>query len=88
MFMVKSVTLRRQYYYTAKPEDMGPMTGSIELINQQKTEVNLQITEEQTRRIMEVLADALVDTAKQTSSLLTTEIIEQVSDPKLLGKAL
>lgn len=77
MFIVKSLTLNRRHSWMQLVKDMGPLEGTMELASD-KTKLELKLSPEQTKRIVAVVAEALVDSAKETAAIMTSEIIEQV----------
>lgn len=85
MFVVKLVEFRRKNYYSSDIKALGPLEGKLELLNGEGTSLNMNLTKEQTQRIMEVVAEALVDTAKEAGTLLKGQIVAQVGGVELLG---
>lgn len=56
----------------------GRLTGSITFCNQ-RGEVKVNIDPAKIERIVSVLADELVNTAKETASLMVSQVLEQAS---------
>lgn len=83
MYIVKAVSLRRKNYYSTNPAHMGPLEGEIEL-RSGKNEIKLEMTAEQTQRIVAVLAEALVDTAKEAAAMISQQVIAQADGTQLL----
>lgn len=77
--LIKSIYLSVQEY----GPDKGKLTGKIEFINQHG-EITARINQEQAGKIIAVLADSLVQTAKQTASLMTSEVLAQASGATLI----
>jgi S-adenosylmethionine hydrolase len=77
--LVKSLYLSLQDY----GPDKGKMTGKIEFINQYG-EITVRIGQERSGQILAILADSLVDTAKQTASLMTSEVLAQAEGHTLI----
>lgn len=70
--LVKSIYLSIQDY----GPDKGKLQGTIEFINQYG-ELKVRVGNERAAQIIAILADSLVDTAKQTASLMTSEVLAQ-----------
>lgn len=77
--LIKSIYLSVQEY----GPDKGKLTGKIEFINQYG-EITARINQEQAGKIIAVLADSLVHTAKQTAALMTSEVLAQASGAELI----
>lgn len=76
-FIVKSLALYRENSYASRPADMGPLKGSMTMINAAKTELSFQIDAEKTARIMAIIAESVVDSAKEIAGLMTAQVIDQ-----------
>lgn len=77
--LIKSIYLNLQDY----GPDKGKLIGSIEFINQHG-EIKVRLGNERASQIVAVLADSLVDTAKQTASLMTAEVLAQANGNTLI----
>lgn len=77
--VVKAVYLRLEEY----GPDKGKLKGNIEFINQHG-ELHVRIGNERAAQIVAILADSLVDTAKQTASLMTSEVLAQAAGQTLI----
>jgi hypothetical protein len=84
MYMIKSITLVRENQWTRNPADMGAMKGTIALVRDNKTELTLEISEEQTRKIIAVLAESIIETAKSVAQLMVTDVAEQLNTSNLI----
>lgn len=63
--------------------DKGKLAGKIEFINQHG-EITVRINNEQAEKIVAVLAENLVATAKQTATLMTAEVLAQAAGVELI----
>lgn len=63
--------------------DKGKLAGKIEFINQHG-EMTVRINNEQAEKIVAVLAENLVATAKQTAKLMTAEVLAQAAGVELI----
>lgn len=54
----------------------GEAGGSIEFANGDKSTISIRLTPDHCQRLLEVVADALVDTAKELALTLRRDIIE------------
>lgn len=70
--MLKSIYLSSVDYGPTK----GILTGQAEFKNE-FGEVRIQIRPEHASRIVEILAEALVETTRETAKLMTSQILEQ-----------
>lgn len=77
--LVKSLYVTMQDY----GPDKGKLTGKIEFINQHG-EISVRLGQERAAQIVAILADSLVDTAKQTAALMTSEVLSQASGSTLI----
>jgi hypothetical protein len=77
--LVKSIYLRVQDY----GPDKGKLQGDIEFINQHG-EIKVRVGNERAAQIVAILADSLVDTARQTASLMTSEVLAQAEGVTLI----
>lgn len=84
MYVVKSLTLRRRNSFAPRLVDIGPLEGEMEL-QSDKNKLEIKLTAEQTQRIVAVVAEALVDTAKEAASIMTAQVLSQVDGVQLLG---
>lgn len=79
-------TLIKQVYLNL--EEYGPnrgrLSGSITFCNQ-LGEVRVNLDPEKIERIVSVLADDLVSTAKETASLMVSQVLEQASGGMAIG---
>lgn len=57
--------------------DKGKLNGSIEFINQYG-EIKVRVGNEQACKIVAILSEQLVETAKETAALMTSEVLSQV----------
>jgi hypothetical protein len=78
--LVKSIYLSVQDY----GPDKGKLQGTIEFINQHG-ELKVRVGNERAAQIVAILADSLVDTAKQTAALMTSEVLAQAEGHTLIG---
>lgn len=90
MMIVKSLSIIRKNYYSCSMKDLGPLTGKVEFLSHEESTVQLNLTEEQTQRIMAVVADALVASTVELANVLKQQVIEQITGVPALtqGKAL
>ena len=72
--LLKSIYLSVQDYGKEK----GQLTGTAEFQNE-FGEMKISIRQEHAARIVEVLAEALVATTRETAQLMTSQVIEQFS---------
>ena len=86
MMVVKSLQLLRKNYYSPVG-NMGPLVGKIEFVSHDENTIQLQLTEEQTQRIMAVVADALLASTKSVADILTQQVVEQVAGVPALGQS-
>lgn len=77
--LIKTLYLTMQDY----GPDKGKLTGKIEFVNQYG-EISVRIGQERAGQIVAALADSLVDTAKQTASLMTSEVLAQAEGKTLI----
>lgn len=70
--LLKSIYLSTQDY----GKDKGMMIGSAEFHNE-FGEVKINIRPEHAAKIVEILAEALVATTRETAALMTSQVIEQ-----------
>ena len=87
-FVLKQLTIQRKNMYASRVEQLGALEGQLTLMNEAKSNITLQLTEQQTQKIMVVIAEALVDTTKELASIMTTEVIEQATNGLALGSSL
>ena len=80
--LIKSIYLRVEEYGDRK----GQLKGEIEFLNQHG-EMKIVLTGLQAEKIIAILAEELVATAKQTASLMTAEVLAQVSGGAALIEA-
>lgn len=78
--LLKSIYLSTESYGPRK----GRLTGNAEFTNQ-FGEVKITINPEHAARIVEILAEALVATTRETAQLMTSQVIEQANGSLLLG---
>lgn len=78
-------TLIKSLYVTVQDygPDKGKLTGKIEFINQYG-EISVRLGQERAAQIVAILADSLVDTAKQTAALMTSEVLAQAEGQTLI----
>lgn len=77
--LVKSIYLNLQDY----GPDKGKLQGSIEFVNQHG-EIKVRVGSERAAQIVAILAESLVDTARQTASLMTSEVLAQAEGQTLI----
>ncbi len=77
--MLKSIYLASNDYGPNK----GTLSGNAEFRNE-FGEVKVTIRPEHAARIVEILAEALVETTRETARMMTTQIIEQAGAHALL----
>lgn len=78
---LKSLMIRTPYSFSGE-DTKFPYVGTVEYTNQ-SGEISLNLTGELTDRILEVVADALVESSKEVAATLTTACIEQRAEPAL-----
>lgn len=73
-------TLIKQIYLSLDEygPNRGQLTGSVTFRNE-RGEVKVNIGAEKIERIVAALADELVSTAKETASLMVSQVLEQAS---------
>lgn len=78
-------TLIKSIYLTMKDygPDKGKLTGKIEFINQYG-EISIRLGQERAGQIVAILSESLVDTAKQTAALMTSEVLAQAEGKTLI----
>lgn len=54
----------------------GQTTGTIRFVNDSKADITLGLTAEHCQRLLEVVADAMVDTTTELANVLRKDIIE------------
>lgn len=86
MFVVKSLSFRRKNYYSMDVNHLGPLEGEMELLNSNKNSLTMQLSAEQTQRILGVISEALVDTAKEAGQLITAQVMEQITSTQVPGR--
>lgn len=72
--LIKSMYLSMETYGA----DKGKLSGSIEFANQHG-EMKVRINNEQAEKIVAILAENLVNTAKETAQLMTAQVIQQAT---------
>jgi len=72
--LIKSINL---YMETYGP-DKGKLSGSIEFVNQHG-EMKVRINNAQAEKIVAVLAENLVQTAQETATLMTAQVLQQAA---------
>lgn len=77
--LLKSIYLSTQDY----GRDKGLLTGNAEFRNE-FGEVKITIRPEHAARIVEILAEALVQTTREAATLMTSQVIEQAQATHLL----
>lgn len=73
--LIKSIYLNMETYGA----DKGKLSGSIEFVNQHG-EMKVRINNAQAEKIVAVLADNLVQTAQETASLMTAQVLQQAAN--------
>jgi hypothetical protein len=81
--ILKSLRIARSENYLGSGKTETKLGGSIELIGE-SAKIELRITDEVCRKIIDLCADQLIETAHQTARLLKAEIID---GPKVLTDA-
>lgn len=76
--LLKSIYLSTNDYGSSK----GLMTGTAEFHNE-FGEVRITIRPEHAAKIVEILAEALVATTRETASLMTSQVLEQAQRGQL-----
>lgn len=79
--LLKSLYLSTTQYGAQK----GMLTGQAEFANE-FGEVKLNIRPEHASRILEIVAEALVATTRETAALMTSQVIEQASSALLVSE--
>lgn len=77
--LVKNIYLSMEDY----GPDKGKLKGSITFLNQHG-EIAVRVGNEKAAQIVAILADQLVDTAKQTAALMTSEVLAQAEGKTLI----
>lgn len=86
MFVLKSLTIRRRNYYSSDPALMGPLEGEMEL-RSDKSNLQFNLSPEQTQRILEIVAEAVTDSAKECAKIMVSQVSSQIEGTELLGNA-
>lgn len=73
--LIKSICL----YMNEYGPDKGKLEGSIAFLNQHG-EIKVRIGGQQAEKIVSVLADSLVQTAQETASLMTAQVLQQAAN--------
>lgn len=77
-------TLIKQVFLTL--EDYGPkrgqLTGSVTFTNT-RGDIKINLDATKVERLVRVLAEELVETAKETASLMVAQVLEQASAPAI-----
>jgi hypothetical protein len=63
--------------------DKGKLKGEIEFINQHG-EMKVRVNNEQAEKIVAIMAENLVETAKQTAALMTAEVLGQSAGVEMI----
>lgn len=80
---VTSINIRRDGYYVysaKKPDPNSRFRASIEL-HGQNGKIELDLSEELSQRIVDVIADEIVKAGRETAEALTAECIESTNTP-------
>lgn len=86
MLHLKSLELRRENPYTAHPENMGNLVGTVEFASDNGAKTQLVIKPEHVAAIVSLVADALVATAHSHAAMLRTEVLDAApSFPQIEG---
>lgn len=80
--LIKSISLRMKEY----GDDKGTLLGEIEFLNQHG-EIKVRLNNDQSEKIVAILAEELVATAKQTAMLMTTEVLTHAAGGATLLEA-
>ena len=73
--LINSIYLSMETY----GPDKGKLSGSIEFINAHGA-MKVRINNAQAEKIVAILADNLVQTAKETAQLMTSQVLQQAAD--------
>lgn len=84
MFHVKSLSLNRQNSWHSNPDDWGPLVGKMELADKNETAMTLKLTQEQTQRILQVVAEAIVQSAREQAKMIAADVVAQAGGVKLI----
>ena len=79
--ILQSLTITRNESYQARP---GEYTGRLSYKNQYG-DISLNLNEQTSKKILDVIAEQMVESSKQLASELTGSCIEAISTDKQLG---
>jgi hypothetical protein len=84
MLVVKSLQLQRKNSWTNEIKNMGPLEGKVQFVNSNQCCFEVAMTPEQTRKVIEILAESLVTSAEDLGRLLKADVIESAGETRLL----
>lgn len=86
--LLRSLKLFRGSEYAYAPDPTKPLVGEVEFWSEAGDKIAIRLTEESAKRILDIVADGLIQASRKVANDLTAEIITQTLPLPGQGKEL